>query len=560
MKSITSFSIIILLTLVSMKTQSQTVLKGENGFSQPKLIVGIVVDQMRSDYLYRYWDKLGDDGFKKLIREGFECKNTHYNYVPTYTGPGHASIYTGATPKDHGIIGNNWFVKEAHKTLYCVSDTTVQALGGGFGRSGQMSPRNLLSTTISDELRLFSNFRSKVVSVSLKDRAAILPGGHSGKAFWFDNVSNNFISSTYYYSGADSIPQWVEKFNNKQLPQKYLTETWKPLLNINQYTESTSDNNLYENTFDTSISAKPVFNYNLKVLSAIDNDLIRKTPFGNTLAMEMAIAAIEGEKLGADNFCDMLNVSFSSTDYIGHEFGTNAIEIEDTYLRIDKDIAYLINYLNKNFGKENILIFLTADHGALPNPVFLNDNKIPGGFFYSDTITGKIKKYFLQNFQDTSIFERYINEQIYLNDNAIKVRNLNKEKIINDIISLLLPVDFISDVIASTTISAHDFNSGVKGMLSNGFNIKRSGDINVVYKPGFIPSYGGNRPFTGTTHGSPYRYDTMVPLYWYGWNINKGKTVREINITDIAATLSSLLNICQPSGCSGKPIKEIFNY
>ncbi len=559
MKGKTSFSIFILLAFASLKMQSQTILKDDNGFSQPKLIVGIVVDQMRSDYLYRYWDKLGDDGFKKLIHEGFECKNTHYNYVPTYTGPGHASIYTGTTPKDHGIVGNNWFDKETQRTLYCVSDTAVHAIEG-VERSGQMSPRNLLCTTISDELRLFSNFRSKVVSVSLKDRAAILPGGHSGKAFWFDNLSNNFMTSTYYYSGADSLPKWVENFNSRHLPHKYLGEVWKPLLDIKQYTESTSDNNLYESPFDTSLSALPVFNYDLKLLSAIDNDLIRKTPFGNTLTMEMAIAAIEGEKLGIDDFCDMLNISFSSTDYVGHQFGTNAIETEDIYLRIDKDIAYLINYLNQKFGKENILIFLTADHGALPNPGFLSDNKIPGGFIYADLITSKIKKYFLQNYQDTAIFKKYINDQIYLDDYVIKSRKLNKEKIVDDIINLLLPIDFISDVISTTTISENDFNIGIRGMLNRGFNVKRSGDINVVYKPGFIQTYGGSRPFTGTTHGSPYRYDTMVPLYWYGWNIKKGKTVREINITDIAATLSSLLNICQPSGCSGRPIVEIFNY
>jgi predicted AlkP superfamily pyrophosphatase or phosphodiesterase len=549
MKKICSL-FIFLLSVMQLNAQQKNVPE----FRQPKLIIGIVIDQMRADYIYKYWDKLSDNGFKKFIADGFECRNTQYNYVPTYTAPGHTSIFTGTTPEIHGIIGNNWYQRSTDAVIYCAADAKVHAVGGN-ERAGQMSPEKMLTTTFGDELRLFSNFRSKVIGVSLKDRAAVFPAGHSGKAYWFDNTTNDFISSTYYVK--DTLPSWLRDFNSRNLPEKYLSGQWKPLLDINDYSESTSDNNIYEGTVDTSATALPVFNYDLKKLQLLDPDLLRKTPFGNTVTKEIAIAAIEGEQLGDDQFCDMLTVSFSSTDYVGHLFGTNAIETEDTYLRLDKDLAELINYAERKLGRENILIFLTADHAALPNPVFLKDNHLPGGYLYEQTVTSRIKSFLQSAFKDSGLFKYYINDQIYLNDSLIAAGKYNRNIIEDRLAEELLRLDFIADVIPSHLIAENDYIYGMKRMVSRGYNRKRSGDAAVLYQPGFIESYGGRRPESGTTHGSPYKYDTMVPLYFYGWNIKKGSTDREIYITDIAATISSLLNICQPSGCTGKPISEI---
>jgi predicted AlkP superfamily pyrophosphatase or phosphodiesterase len=553
-KKLTIFISTIFLVVSSASAQER--MADPSLFKQPKLVVGIVVDQMRADYIYRYWNKLSEKGFKRLVRQGFECSNTQYNYVPTYTGPGHASIYTGTTPEVHGIIGNNWYIKVNHKTTYCAADATEHAVGGN-DTSGWMSPRKLLTTTISDELRLFSNFRSKSIGISLKDRASIFPAGHSGRAYWYDNFTNNFITSTYYIKPPEALPSWVTKFNLRGLPDQYLKGMWQPLLPIDQYTESTIDNTLYENTLDTSVASLPVFNYDLKKLRLIDKDLLRRTPFGNSLTKEMAIAAIEGEQLGADDFCDMLAISFSSTDYVGHAFGTNAIETEDTYLRLDHDLADLFDYLEKNIGMENVLIFLTADHAASPNPVFMKDNSLPGGYIYTDTITSAIKNFFIQNYNDTSIFSFYINDQVYLNDSLIDAKRYSRKEIIEKLGAELMKFNFISDVVPGWRLSEEEYISGMRGMMKRGYNKKRSGDIALVYHSGYIESYGGKRPEAGTTHGSPYRYDTMVPLYWYGWNIKKGKTAREIYITDVAATLSALLSICQPSGCIGKPIVEL---
>lgn len=528
----------------------------KSDFAQPKLVVGIVVDQMRADYIYRYWNKFQEGGFKKLVGEGFYCANTQYNYVPTYTGPGHASIYTGTTPENHGIIGNNWYVRTSASTVYCASDTNQHSVGGS-EKSGQMSPFRLTGTTIGDELRLFSGFRSKVIGISLKDRGAIFPAGHSGKAFWFDNLTNNFISSTYYYQQEKGLPAWLNSFNERRLAEKFLNGKWEPLLTISEYTESTSDDTRYEYVIDTVAGAKPILNYDLKRLSGLEPDLLRRTPFGNSLTMEMAIAAIEGESLGKDNDCDLLAVSFSSPDYIGHAFGTDAVETEDAYLRLDKDLAILIKYLEEKIGKNKVLFFLTADHAALPNPLYLKDNKIPGGFVSPEEIKREIKKSLQAEYGDSTIFSYYINDQIFLNNTQIKKANLSRDEVAAFLSSKLLEMEFISDVVSASDIINNDFKSGIRGMVRRGYNIKRSGDIAIIYQPGFIESYGGRQAETGTTHGSPYKYDTQVPLYWWGWKIKQGTTYKEVNITDIAPSLAALLNICQPSGCTGKPIVEI---
>ncbi|MDX5348867.1 MAG: alkaline phosphatase family protein, partial [Hymenobacteraceae bacterium] len=276
---------------------------------RPKLVVGIVVDQMRYDFLYRYWDKYSDGGFKRLMREGFNFKNTHYNYAPTYTGPGHASIYTGTYPAIHGIVGNDWFVRGTDRNIYCTEDRGVTCIGADTD-AGKMSPANLLTTTVTDELRLATNQGAKVIGVCLKDRGSILPAGHAANAaYWYDGSTGNWISSSFYMK---ELPKWVEQFNKKKLPAQYLNQDWETLLPLKQYTESTPDENTYEGAFKGQ--KKAVFPYKLKELRGNSYDLLRSTPFGNTFTKEFAIAAIEEEKMGKGNFTDFLTLSFSSTD------------------------------------------------------------------------------------------------------------------------------------------------------------------------------------------------------------------------------------------------------
>ncbi|MCX6189531.1 MAG: alkaline phosphatase family protein [Bacteroidetes bacterium] len=512
---------------------------------RPKLVVGIVVDQMKFDYIYRYWNKLGDGGFKRLVREGFECSNTKYNYSPTVTGPGHASIYTGSTPHSHGIVSNDWYNRTLHKDVYCVDDSSVNSIGGS-SKSGSMSPRNLLVNTIGDELKLATNFKAKVIGIALKDRGAILPAGHAANAaYWFDSKSGNWITSSYYMT---ELPRWVETFNALKYPEKYNSQKWNTLLEISQYTESTVDNTPYENLFKGETT--PTFPHDFALLAAKDFENVRRSPFGNTLTKDFAKAAILNEQLGAHDVTDMLCLSFSSTDYIGHQFGTNAIETEDCYLRLDKDIEDLLIFLDKTIGKKNVLLFLTADHGAVPNPQFLLDHKFNAGFFDSKEI-GKTVKTFLQNeYNDSLLFEALGDQCIYLNQNLIEARKLSLESITYKIATVLMKLPEIANAYPANLLNNDENTQKIIHLFQLGYNPSRSGDVYYSLLPNYIES--ANKK--GTTHGAAYSYDTHVPLFFYGYNIAPGTNNSPINITDIAPTISSILKIEFPNGSLSNPI------
>lgn len=354
---------------------------------RPRLVVGIVVDQMRWDYLYRYQKRYVEGGFRRLLNEGFSCENTRLPYVPSVTAIGHTCIYTGSVPSIHGIAGNN-FVKDGKK-VYCTDDATVKPVGTT-SDAGLMSPRNMWVTTIGDEMKIASNGRTKVVGVALKDRASILPAGHNPNgAFWFDDQTGNFITSTYYMN---DLPSWVKTFNGERIPDRYLSEKWNTLYDKSSYIESTADDTEYENGIKKGV--KPTLPLNLPALyKKYGYNIIRNTPFGNSLTLDFAKAAIEGEQLGADDETDLLTVSCSSTDYIGHQVGTHAIETEDTYLRLDKAVADFLSFLDAKVGKGNYLVFLSADHGAMNNVRFLQDRRIPAGTWDDAAAAKKLNSY-----------------------------------------------------------------------------------------------------------------------------------------------------------------------
>jgi predicted AlkP superfamily pyrophosphatase or phosphodiesterase len=515
---------------------------------QPKLVVGIVVDQMRYDYLFRFSEKYGKGGFKRLLTEGFLCKNAQYNYVPTYTGPGHASIYTGTTPAIHGIAANEWFDKKIKKEIYCTQDKSVTPVGSS-SDAGLMSPRNLDATTIGDEIKVASNNKAKVVGVSLKDRSSILPAGHAADgAYWFDGSTGNFITSTFY---RNDLPKWLLAFNSKKLPTQYLEKGWNTLLPIINYTESLPDDNAFEKA--PNKKDKPVFPYEYtKQLEKNNFDIIRATPFGNTLTKDLAIAAIEGEGLGADAICDMLCVSFSSTDYVGHSFGPKSVELEDTYIRLDKDLDELFTYLDTKMGKGNYTLFLTADHGASENSAYLQSEKINAGYVSGKELEKKLKQELYKEYAD-SLVMKYVNQQVYLNDSVILAKKLDKFSVEKFCVRYLLSINEVSDALCGEQLILQTENDLLfKSLVQRGFNNKRSGDVIVMYKPGFM-----DYEKTGTTHGTSFSYDTHVPLLFYGNGINKGNSLRPIYITDIASTICQLLNIPYTNGNIGNPIFEV---
>jgi predicted AlkP superfamily pyrophosphatase or phosphodiesterase len=518
---------------------------------QPKLVVGIVVDQMRYDYLARFWDRYGEGGFKKLVKEGYNCKNANYNYMPTYTGPGHASIYTGTTPENHGIISNTWYDKSVDKYTYCTSDSNYTTVGS-VTKYGQMSPNKLVSTTITDELKLATNFKGKVIAMSIKDRGAILPGGHKADAaYWFDGGQvGSWISSTFYMK---NLPQWVTTINSSKPAEKYLTKSWNTLYPITTYTNSIVDDNPYEELF--KMEEKPVFPHNLPALrdSNSNYSLIKATPFGNSILNELAMAAIKGEELGNDENTDFLAVSFSSTDYVGHQYGPMSIEIEDTYLRLDKDLAELISFIEKTVGKDKTLFFLTADHGAVNVPQYLIDNQLPAGYFNEHALDSTLKLFLKQEYDTDSLIKNVSNYQVFLNKPYIAKNNWGIEQIENTIATYLLTQKGVAKAVTGTALRSTEFTDRILANAQRGYHQARSGDVLYVLESGWIPSTSHK----GTTHGSPYHYDTHVPLLWYGTGIKKGETDSEVYIPDIAATLAQLLNIQTPSACTGQPIQDL---
>lgn len=536
----------IMLCAIYMQAQTKMAPASSKPVTKPKLIVGIVVDQMRYDYIYRFWDKFGSDGFKKLVNQGYFCKNTNYNYVPTYTGPGHASIYSGTTPAVHGIIANDWYDKTTGKAMYCAEDNTVIGVGTT-AKEGKRSPKNMLTTTITDELRISSNMRSKVIGVALKDRSAILPAGHTANAaYWFDGSVGGFITSTFYMK---ELPAYVQNFNKKDPARKYLSQPWNTLLPIDQYTESVADDNKYE--FVAKGESKPTFPHDLPSLYEKNGGLgmIRSTPFGNSLTKDFAIEVIKNENMGKGSATDFLAVSFSSPDYIGHLYGPNSVEQEDDYLRLDKDLAELIQFVETQVGKENVLIFLTADHAAPEVPAYLMDLKIPAGYLNEDKLFTDLKKYLATNYGDSLVLS-YSNQQVFLDHAALERKKLMVQQVQDDIVNFIMKQDHVSEVVSATTMNNTQYTEGARYLMQKGFNAKRSGDVLVNYEPGYV-----DYPHYGTTHGSPYSYDTHVPLLFYGWNVKRGSTIEPVYITDIAATLAMMLNIQFPNGCTGNPIK-----
>lgn len=527
---------------------AQTKPAAVNDFKQPKLVVGIVVDQMRQDYIYRYWNKFGNGGFKKLINEGYFYKNTHFNYVPTYTGPGHASIYTGTSPATHGIIANDWFVKETNKMIYCTEDQNVRSVGTD-SKAGLMSPKNLLVTTIGDELKLNTNQQSKVFAISLKDRSSILPAGHSANgAFWFDGTTGNFISSTHYMN---QLPTWLNDFNNLHLAKQYLSKGWNTLYPLTNYTESIADKNNYEKAPNKKDTA--VFPYDYKMqLNENNYEIIRATPYGNTITKDLALACLKAEQLGKGKHTDMLCISFSSTDYVGHSYGPRSVEIEDVYMRLDKDLEELINSLNSSVGKDNYVLFLTADHGACDVPAHLKDLKIPGGYIDEDELTKTIKT-FCQNQYGDSLVTSVTNQQIFLNESKMTSLKLNKFSVEHTLANYLLSIKGVAEAYPSEVLKFENFSDGTfKYLIQKGYNHVRSGNVAFSYNPAWMEYHN-----KGTTHGASYSYDTHVPLLFYGMGIPKGSSVKKVNIVDIAPTISIMLHMSFPNGTTGKPLEEV---
>jgi predicted AlkP superfamily pyrophosphatase or phosphodiesterase len=530
--------IVLFLSIVNLQAQER-----------PKLVIGIVVDQMKMEYLYRFSDDFSANGFNRLMKDGYTFQNMHFNYMPTYTAPGHAAIYTGATPSVNGIVGNDWFNRATGKDMYCTDDASVKTIGDGREKEGQMSPKNLLSTTITDELKLATNFKGKVIGMSLKDRGAILPAGHFADwAFWYSKTGA-FISSTFY---GEKLPDWVTAFNNEKRFLPYINKGWDLLKPTTTYNESLADDNPYEGKLYGSKA--PVFPYDLKAMyEKNDAGILRATPYGNDFLADFAKKAIENEALGKDDITDFLTVSFSSTDYVGHILGPRSIELQDTYLRLDITIADFLNYLDKTVGKDNYLIFLTADHAGAENVTYLKDNKYDVKNIDSKAFIKALREFSTVTFGADLVLD-YSNFNLFFNKETIKTKGLELEKVKQNFKAFLMEQEQVKRVYTEEEILASSGTDYYLQLIANGYDPKQNGDLVILDKPGYIQYQA-----TGTSHGTPYSYDTHVPLIFYGWNIPKGNTSDRKVITEIAPTLAQKLKIAFPNGTDAKVLLEVLD-
>lgn len=521
--------------------------------NKPKVIVGIVVDQMCYEYLYRFQDNYSKKGFKEIMKNGTNCRNVEYNYIPTYTGPGHASIYTGTTPNNHGIIANNWFERKTNGLVNCVGDNSVQSIGAS-SIYGKCSPHRLKSNTVTDQLKM-TYPKSKVVSISIKDRGAILPGGHkSDGSYWFDYQTGKFITSSYF---KNDLPSWLNEFNNNKNCFTY-AKTWSPILDLDKYISNDESN--YEVVIPGKTNAH--FPYEINKLMNIGNNLSAFTisPFANTLLTDLAIEAMQNEHLGETENTDIICISYSSTDIAGHAFGPYSMEIEDMYIRLDLEFSRLLKFLNKTYGKNGYVLFMTADHGVAPVPQQLIDEKLPGGYLFVDSLLTELKNESI-DFFNADLIDNIINLNLYLNHERIdSIQGLNINEVTDFFKKIIQQKESVKNVLLGQHLTEHLVNEDkwVK-LIRKGFDKKRSGDIIIMLEPGYLPEKLDLSPSQGTSHGSGYSYDTHVPLLWYGAGIKKQDLFYPISITDIAPTLTHLLNLQRTGAMTGKPIIEVLN-
>lgn len=533
----------------------ETVRKDPAWTKPPRLVVGIVVDQMRPDYIYRYWDNFSNGGFKRLVGEGTFLRNAHFDYVPTHTAPGHASVYTGTTPMHHGIVANDMYDRIKGAGFYCVQDDAVSGVGAA-GYKGQRSPLNLLSGTLADELERVTDGRSKTIGVAMKDRGSILPIGRTGDAaYWFfEGTDGYFATSTWYMN---TLPRWLQEFNARGLSKKYLQEQWDLLLPVERYHIGLPDDNVFEEPL--AGSAKATLPMDVKAMyeaAGRSTVLLRFIPAGLTYTTDMALAAMDGEGLGQDEHTDLLAISYGATDELGHEMGPRALEIEDMYLRLDRELERLFNALDEKVGKGNVTVFLTADHAAVDVPAYLRDKKASAGYVDATDLVARVNVALTAQFGSGNWVRKRLKEQLFLNDSLITVKKLDRAVVQRAAADELLKHPLVSDAITAADLARNTYDTGLRRNIQRGFMPMRSGDVCYVMRPSYLSKYPGMSE-RGTDHGSSWNYDTHVPVLFMGAGIKPGEVVRRTSITDIAPTLAMIIGCALPDAATGEPVPEV---
>lgn len=521
---------------------------------RPKLVIGIIVEQLRFDQIEKFRDRFSDNGIKRLLNEGTFYRNAEYDYILTQSAPGFATISTGAEPAFHGITSDSWYLPLRNEQIYCTKDISVNPVGGSY-ESGLHSPANLVASTFSDELKMSTNRKAKVFAVGIKESAAILGAGHAADgAFWFDNVSGTWMTSSYYMQ---NLPSWVNDFNAARHPEKYLNSIWNLFKPVGYYSACLPDTNRHESGF----GGINFFPYDLRKIAQKserkqdrDFSMLRETPFSDALTTQFVLRLIENEQLGKDEVTDYLSVCYSSTDYIGHRFGPSSVEMADAIFRIDYEIEMLLKSLNENIGKKNILVYFTSAHGVSEVPSVLESNRIPAGVFRQNQSLQLLRSYLNAVYGEGDWVKGYSEKQFFLNRTLIEDARIPLEEIQKKVARFVVQFSGVAAAYPISYFEANDFGNGNLKKILNNFSPQRSGDVIIVLNPGWIETESGYV----TNHNSPYEYDIHVPLIWYGWTVDRLSVTRKVNITDIAPTLSTLCRIPFPNASTGEPMYELF--
>ena len=504
---------------------------------RPKLVLVLVVDQFRFDYLMRFRPYFVKGGFNRLLEGGAVFTDCRYDYATTMTGPGHATLLTGAYPDGHGIIENNWYDRDRQREVYCVEDLSTRMVANRQEPSASpgYSPRNLTVSTLGDELRMATDFRSKAISIALKDRAAVLMGGHTASAaYWLDPGSGRFVTSTYYLP---TLPAWADDFNQKSPVSRYCGQKWQAL----EETPGAEGKVLSE--FEPSPGETCP---DPKFLGWLDN-----TPYMNQIELGFASAAIRNERLGQGPDTDILTLSLSVNDYIGHEFGPYSKEVVDTTLRTDRDLAAFFDDLDKQVGLDNVWIAFSADHGVAPSPAFIQEHSLGIGLAQPATIRGAAEKALTQAFGPGPWIEDQDETYLFLNRETMKKRNVPESEAEEVAAQAAASQPDVAAAFTRTQFLTGGLpHSPLARKAAHSFNSKRSGDVFMVFMPYAVPSSNPN----GTTHGTPWNYDTQVPLILWGSAFKPGFYATACQPIDLAATLAARLGLTQPSGAEGTPL------
>jgi predicted AlkP superfamily pyrophosphatase or phosphodiesterase len=518
---------------------------------RPKLVVGITVSGMRYDYLTAYWEKFSEDGFKKMAATGTNCKNARYNYLITESAVGYATIATGTGPDAHGIVADYWFDRLNEQVESSVFDEHQSAIEGS-SAMGAFSPHRMLSRTLTDEIRIVSQFRSRTIGVSMDPKAAVLSSGHTANAaFWYDYERGSWTTSTYYL---DSLPRWVDSVNQKNYKDIYRNKEWNTLLPIGEYGESLLDNNEFETGFNGQIT----FPYALSSLTLTENprdySILMSTPYGNTYTKDFAIAAIVEEELGQREVTDWINISFNATKYLSERYTTWSVEMQDMYLRLDRDIAHLLEFLDDHLGMENVLVYLTADNAVADDPGYLAKQRVPSGYFNFHANISLLKSYLNAIYGQGDWVSFYYANQVYLNRKLIEDSRLALNEVQDRVAEFLIQFSGVSNVMPAHILQRNNFTEGIFNRIQNSFNQKRSGDVIIYLTPGWVEKGSQYRESLAEFH-----YEGHVPLLFYGWKINRTSIPRRVSPQDIVPTIAYFLGISVPENTSGEVIPEVVN-